>query len=135
MHGRQVSGLHGTFDHRQIIASRLPETTSPGDPLYQLEVYEAGHTDKPAQFTDTLKFQDGPIKEAGLNGWTNEDLLIIVADRLESFQASKFRCSENGIALDYVKNALGQLNARTARRSAEGVEGTHKQDAAAAAAT
>jgi hypothetical protein len=42
-------------------------------------------------FDDVLiLFQNGPIKEAGLNGITQEALLAIVIDRLRSFQAGPF---------------------------------------------
>lgn len=124
--GRGVSGIHGTFDHRQIDSARFDTTTSPGDPLYRIAVYRVGHLGDLVQFSGEIKFQDGPIQECGLNGWTNEDLLIIVADRLKSFQASRFACQENADALKDVNDALSHLNSRTKRRSVEGVEGTHK---------
>ena len=72
-----------------------------------------------------IVFQNGPIKENGHNGLHNEDLLWIVAHRLECFQNSPYACSENGEALHHVQEALRALEARTARRTAEGKEGTH----------
>src|SRR5690242_14276853 len=42
-------------------------------------------------------FQNGPIKENGVNGITQEALLAIVIDRLRSFQAGQFSCRENAI--------------------------------------
>lgn len=71
-------------------------------------------------------FQKGPIKDAGVNGCTMEDLLTILADRLESFQAGPFPCKENKNALDHVKEALYWLEARTKIRSAQGLEGVEK---------
>jgi hypothetical protein len=71
-----------------------------------------------------IKFQNGPIAEAGVNGVTQEALLAIVADRLESFQAGPFKCPQNTTALQYVMRAMFWLHDRTKRRQARGVEGT-----------
>lgn len=79
----------------------------------------------PERFWQALKFQHGPIGEVGVNGITNEVLLAIVIDRLEGFQSSKWACMENQVALDKCKDALNQLEQRTQKRTARGVEGTH----------
>jgi len=68
-------------------------------------------------------FQRGPVAEVGVNGVQNEHLLRIVIDRLEGFQASRFACEENALALKSCIAALESLNARTAARKARGVEG------------
>lgn len=70
-------------------------------------------------------FQNGPIKEVGVNGITHEDLLAIVAHRLECFQSSEFSCRENALALTKIQEALHWLNHRTTNRQRRGVEGTH----------
>lgn len=72
-----------------------------------------------------IDFQKGPIKDKGLNGVTNEDLLAVVIDRLAGFQAGKFSCRENALALTKVQEALFWLANRTALREARGVEGTN----------
>lgn len=72
-----------------------------------------------------LNFQNGPIKEKGVNGVTNEALLAIVQDRLEGFQRGRFACEENEAALAAVRSALAILAMRTKRRDDHGVEGTH----------
>ena len=72
-----------------------------------------------------ISFQNGPIKECGINGATQEALLAILIDRLECFQAFQFACEENGIALDHCKAALDALQLRTKARMSRGVEGTH----------
>lgn len=74
-----------------------------------------------------LHFQSGPIKEAGVNGVTNEVLIAIVTDRLRSFQASKYACRENALALTKLEEALHWLHTRTREREARGVEGTHEK--------
>lgn len=68
-------------------------------------------------------FQNGPIAEHGVNGLTQEALLAIVADRLESFQAGPFSCMENLNALVHVRDAMTWLQSRTKARMARGVEG------------
>lgn len=82
----------------------------------------------PPNFLQTvLKFQNGPIKEAGVNGVTQEALLAIVIDRLRSFQAGPYACVENGTALEHCEAALASLKFRTEARIRRGVEGTHQK--------
>jgi len=71
-----------------------------------------------------IKFQKGPIKEAGTNGLSNESLIAIVMDRLRCFQAGAFACSENALALTKLEESLMWLQKRTRDRMARGVEGT-----------
>lgn len=70
-------------------------------------------------------FQNGPIKEFGVNGITQEALLAIVIDRLRSFQKGPFSCRENAIALTHCEEALMWLQRRTVERIKRGVEGTN----------
>ena len=70
-----------------------------------------------------IRFQDGPIKEAGVNGITQEALLAIVIDRLRSFQAGPYPSSFNARALYCCEEALGSLKARTQDRLPRDVEG------------
>jgi hypothetical protein len=72
-----------------------------------------------------ILFQNGPIKEYGVNGITGEALLAIQIDRLRSFQAGAFACRENAIALTHCEEALMWLQRRTVERIKRGVEGTH----------
>ena len=74
-----------------------------------------------------VDFQKGPVKENGVNGVTNEDLLSMVIARLEGFQASAFASPEGAAALRKIRQGLAILNARTARREARGVEGTSRK--------
>lgn len=72
-----------------------------------------------------IKFQEGPIKESGINGCHNEDLIAIVIDRLQSFQNSEYKCRENAIAITKLEEALLWLGKRTAERQRRGIEGTY----------
>lgn len=73
-----------------------------------------------------IKFQKNTIKNAGVNGLTNEALLAVVIDRLRMFQNGKFACNENSQALTDAQSALHWLQARTVDRMRRGVEGEHK---------
>ena len=73
-----------------------------------------------------IVFQNGGIKEAGLNGITYEVLLAILADRLRGIQDGPFSSLENGHALDCIEEVLDFLKIRTKSRIARGVEGEQK---------
>lgn len=73
-----------------------------------------------------IHFQEGPIKECGVNGVHNEDLLVMVIRRLQEFQESEFKCRENAMAITKIEEALLWLRKRTIARENRGVEGTHK---------
>jgi hypothetical protein len=72
-----------------------------------------------------IHFQEGPIKECGVNGVCNEDLIAMVITRLEHFQKSEFACRENALAITKLEEALMWLRKRTMGREARGVVGTH----------
>ena len=72
-----------------------------------------------------ISFQNGPVKEAGFNGLSQECLLAIVIDRLRSFQSGQYACRENALALTDCESALMWLQKRTRDRLARGVEGTN----------
>ena len=73
-----------------------------------------------------IDFQEGPIKEVGVNGVHNEDLIAIVLTRLEYFQNTDFACKENEKAIEKLEEALMWLRKRTLNRQARNVEGTSK---------
>lgn len=56
------------------------------------------------------------------NGTTNEEVLRVLIDRLQSMQA-KFPCRENAIVMTHLETGLLWLEKRTADRKARGVEG------------
>lgn len=77
------------------------------------------------QWTTKLRFQNGPIGTAGVNGITHEALLAVLIDRLEGFQSGKYACAENADTLAALQHAQSILKSRTEKRLARGVEGTH----------
>lgn len=74
-----------------------------------------------------VDFQEGAIKEHGINGVNNEDLIAMVICRLEHFNQSEFRCRENSMAITKLEEALLWLRKRTMGREKRGVEGTHNK--------
>lgn len=72
-----------------------------------------------------IHFQEGPIKENGVNGVANEDLLVMVIRRLQGFQDSPYSCRENAMAIIKLEEALLWLRKRTMGRENRGVEGTN----------
>jgi hypothetical protein len=74
-----------------------------------------------------IHFQEGPIKECGVNGACNEDLICMVIARLEHFQKTQFACRENALAITKLEEALLWLRKRTMAREKRGVEGTHEK--------
>ncbi len=72
-----------------------------------------------------IRFQNGPIAEARVNGISGEALLAIVEDRLLGFQSGPFACRENELALTALQECLMWLQKRTRDRLARGVEGTN----------
>jgi hypothetical protein len=74
-----------------------------------------------------IYFQNGPIKEAGVNGITHEALLAVIIDRLKSFQAGPYSSDLNAEALKHCKAALLALQVRTYERMKRGVEGTSQK--------
>lgn len=69
----------------------------------------------------SVRFQNGPLKENGLNGISQEALLTIVIDRLRGFQSGEFKCRENAVALTHLETAMLWLHKRTIDRMNRGV--------------
>ena len=72
-----------------------------------------------------IHFQQGPVKECGVNGVANEDLLLMIITRLQQFNQGAFSCRENSMAITKLEEAVMWLRKRTLAREARGVEGTH----------
>jgi len=100
---------------------------------YKIGGYDASRNPALDKFDDQygtatfIMFQNGPINEAGVNGITQEALLAICIDRLESFQSGPYACRENALALTKLQEAQMWLQKRTRDRLARGVEGTHEK--------
>jgi len=91
---------------------------------HHFSVYQ-GDYDTNNKLLCRIDFQEGPIKECGVNGVCNEDLIAMVITRLEHFQKSEFACRDNSIAITKLEEAMLWLRKRTMAREKRGVEGTH----------
>ncbi len=92
----------------------------------EIAMYHPDNTDSYLPLPHILvNFQSGPIKECGVNGVNNEDLIAMVISRLEHFNQSEFRCRENSMAITKLEEALLWLRKRTIGRENRGVEGRH----------
>ena len=76
----------------------------------------------------TVKFAHGPFGDdkGSSEGVFNEDLLAMVLDRLNAFNAGQYRCRENAIAITKIEEAMLWLGKRTADRERRNVLGTDK---------
>ncbi len=85
----------------------------------------------PGAVKQTLQFIEKEPVEVGRpamrtinDGTTNEEVLAVLIDRLQSLNA-KFPCRENAIVITKLEESLMWLNKRTADRKARNVEGQH----------
>lgn len=78
----------------------------------------------------SIDWQNGPLgrgaDKISPTGAFIEDVILTVIERLRFFQASKFSCRENAIALTKLEEALHWLQARHDEREAREVQGLHK---------
>ncbi len=95
--------------------------------LYGIMSDEPRNADTPPAVMLPVRFQNGPILEAGVNGISIEALLAIVEDFLAGFQSGQFACRENAIALTKIQEAMMWLQKRTRDRVNRGVEGTNQK--------
>lgn len=70
-----------------------------------------------------LNFQKGGLKEAGINGISDQALLAVVLDRLRGFQSGPYSCRDNAIAITKLEECLMWMAKRYVERAARGVEG------------
>lgn len=71
-----------------------------------------------------IKFQEGPVKESGINGCQTEDVIDVLLERLAKFQDGPLGCKENAQAIMHLSLARVWLITRTQNRQRQGVEGT-----------
>ena len=77
----------------------------------------------------TINWQDGPLGRGEdriePNGAFVETVIAAAKQRIEYYNATKFKCRENSMAITKLDEALMWLNKRTADRESRQVEGTH----------
>jgi hypothetical protein len=72
-----------------------------------------------------IQFQNGPVKEHGVNGVQLTDVLRICLARYKMLNES-FRCRENSLVITKLQEAIMWDEERTAQRTLAGVEGYDK---------
>lgn len=79
----------------------------------------------------SIRWQDGPLGN-GIdqprnlpNGAFVEGVIQTAIGRLKFYNAGKFACRENSLAITHLEEALHWLEARTRDREERKVEGTH----------
>lgn len=73
-----------------------------------------------------LDFQNGPVKDVGYTGISNEALIAVLIHRLQAFQEGPFKSQENEFAWAKLEEARLWLHKRALDRVARGVEGTYR---------
>ena len=77
-----------------------------------------------------VNWQNGPLafgeKRIEPNGAFVEGVIAAAIDRLEYYQASKFKCRENALTITKLQEALHWCQHRTRDREARNIEGTHE---------
>ena len=122
LYSHKVNGLN------EALRIGVLDGPGPGNACHKYEVAWGDGPDDMGQANPTyIKFQEGPIAEAGINGISGEALLAIVEDRLLGFQSGPFACRENAIALTKIQEAMMWLQKRTMDRMRRGVEGTNQK--------
>jgi hypothetical protein len=70
-----------------------------------------------------INFQKLPVHSVGVNGISDEALLAIVLDRLQFFQEqTEYECTENALAIEHIKSAIGYYKIRQDRRKSQGIQ-------------
>ena len=75
----------------------------------------------------TIDFQEGPIKEVGVNGTQTPAVIDILIEELLRFQLGEFSCLENASAITHLHEAKFWLEHRTKLRKEQEVEGYNKK--------
>ncbi len=76
-----------------------------------------------------IDWQNGPfghgVDQNEPNGCLVETVILAAIERLEYYQASRFSCRENELAITKLQEAIHWLHHRSEERASRHVEGTH----------
>jgi hypothetical protein len=138
---RHESGLPLCVGCRQpVTAEQWTREPCPGreERTMRQPITEQHHVDEhgnPAGGTTSgrgisIEWQNGPLAVDGVrrepNGAFVEGVIAAALGRLQHYQASRFKCRENALAITKLEEALHWLESRTKDREQRGVEGTHQ---------
>ena len=71
-----------------------------------------------------IKYQEGPIKENGVNGCQVDDVIAFAKATLKKLNKPPYECDENWNAIAMLSKAQEHLGKRTKDREDRDVEGT-----------
>ena len=106
------------FELVQLGTDKYTEVLADANKSYNCSPNFAVRAKATGEILADIHFQDGPVKEVGINGVANEDLIVMVMHRLNQFQDSDYACKENADAVRHLQDGLDSLRVR------RGVEGT-----------
>lgn len=112
--------LPGTTDNLGITATDEPGA---GGAHHEYVILSQGVDGKPVPLGE-INFQNGPIKEAGVNGVTEDSLMTVLLDRFRAFQEGPYKSRYNALVITKLEEALHWNQQRTIERLRKGVEGT-----------
>ena len=104
-------------DLNQVEVKHVTNDKFPPGHYYEINIDGEPYTD--------ICFQNGPVKEVGVNGLTNEALLALVLHRLRILNTN-FPCRENSLAITNIEQGVMWLEQRTKDRVKRNVEGYNK---------
>lgn len=113
-----------TFEIVQLGTDKYTEVLADANKSYNCSPNFAVRAKVSGEILADIHFQDGPVKEKGINGVANEDLIVMAMYRLNQFQKSDYACKENADAVRHLQGALDSLRDRTNKRVQRGVVGT-----------
>jgi len=113
-----------TSNYTQVFEEANPQTYAPSTFEVTRKLDANTEFNPETDLLAKIHFQEGPIKEKGVNGINNEDAIVMVIRRLQGFQDSPFSCRENAMAITKLEEALMWLRKRTMNREKREVVGT-----------
>jgi len=122
---------HYNVNPKLVAENKVDDDANPtgGDVRLDLDTSGDGKSDFPVLL---VKWQDGPRGQEGTdellppNGAFVEDVLWAALQRLEFFNAGKYRDRANSMAITHIEQALQALKDRQLERSFRKVEGKHE---------
>ena len=113
-----------TFEIVKLGTDKYTEVLADANKSYNCSPNFAVRTKATREILADIHFQDGPVKEKGINGVANEDLIVMVMHRLNQFQESDYACKENADAeKSYVASLFAKgINKIAQKVGEEGVE-------------
>lgn len=124
----QVIGVQGAkihTDHNSVTVTHQEQIDSdPQDDGDKTTYLSVGHFYDviAGEYVTSIYFQNGPVKENGVNAATSEALLAILIHCTKILNHN-FPCDENKCAISYMENALALFEQRTKDCRVSGVKG------------